>query len=255
MMVKVAVPEKFKLRIVPNVRTVLFGGQQEIHYIGGSEVLPPPLENEKEREVVRWLGTDRDEKARKILIEHNLRLVVYIAKKFDNTKVGAEDLISIGTIGLMKAINTFDTSKSIKLATYASRCIENEILMYLRKNNKQKLEVSIDEPLNVDWDGNELLLSDILGTEEDIIYRDLETQADLKLLHQALKTLNGREKMIIELRFGLHNKDGVELTQKEVADLLGISQSYISRLEKKIMKRLQREMIRQENSWRRVKFL
>ena len=157
-------------------------------------------------------------------------------------------MLSIGTIGLMKAINTFDTSKSIKLATYASRCIENEILMYLRKNNKQKLEVSIDEPLNVDWDGNELLLSDILGTEEDIIYRDLETQADLKLLHQALKTLNGREKMIIELRFGLHNKDGVELTQKEVADLLGISQSYISRLEKKIMKRLQREMIRQENS-------
>ena len=152
----------------------------------------------------------------------------------------------------MKAINTFDTSKSIKLATYASRCIENEILMYLRKNNKQKLEVSIDEPLNVDWDGNELLLSDILGTEEDIIYRDLETQADLKLLHQALKTLNGREKMIIELRFGLHNKDGVELTQKEVADLLGISQSYISRLEKKIMKRLQREMIRQENSWKIV---
>ena len=194
----------------------------------------------------------KDKEAKEKLIAHNLRLVVYIAKKFDNTKVGAEDLISIGTIGLMKAINTFDTSKSIKLATYASRCIENEILMYLRKNNKQKLEVSIDEPLNVDWDGNELLLSDILGTEEDIIYRDLETQADLKLLHQALKTLNGREKMIIELRFGLHNKDGVELTQKEVADLLGISQSYISRLEKKIMKRLQREMIRQENSWKIV---
>lgn len=147
MMVKVAVPEKFKLRIVPNVRTVLFGGQQEIHYIGGSEVLPPPLENEKECEVVRWLGTDRDEKARKILIEHNLRLVVYIAKKFDNTGVGVEDLISIGTIGLIKAINTFNPSKKIKLATYASRCIENEILMYLRRNSKTKMEVSIDEPL------------------------------------------------------------------------------------------------------------
>ena len=166
--------------------------------------------------------------------------------------MGTEDLISIGTIGLMKAINTFDASKSIKLATYASRCIENEILMYLRKNNKQKLEVSIDEPLNVDWDGNELLLSDILGTDEDVIYRDLETQADLKLLHQALKTLNGREKMIIELRFGLHSKDGEELTQKQVADLLGISQSYISRLEKKIMKRLHREMARQENGMKVV---
>ena len=193
-----------------------------------------------------------DEMYEEKLIAHNLRLVVYIAKKFDNTKVGTEDLISIGTIGLMKAINTFDASKSIKLATYASRCIENEILMYLRKNNKQKLEVSIDEPLNVDWDGNELLLSDILGTDEDVIYRDLETQADLKLLHQALKTLNGREKMIIELRFGLHSKDGEELTQKQVADLLGISQSYISRLEKKIMKRLHREMARQENGMKVV---
>ena len=223
MMVKVAVPEKFKLRIVPNVRTVLFGGQQEIHYIGGSEVLPPPLENEKEREVVRWLGTDRDEKARKILIEHNLRLVVYIAKKFDNTGVGVEDLISIGTIGLIKAINTFNPMKNIKLATYASRCIENEILMYLRRNSKTKMEVSIDEPLNVDWDGNELLLSDILGTEEDTIYRDLEDEAD-----------------------GLTNEDGEEMTQKEVADQLGISQSYISRLEKKIMHRLRMEMVRYE---------
>ena len=193
MMVKVAVPEKFKLRIVPNVRTVLFGGQQEIHYIGGSEVLPPPLENEKEREVVRWLGTDRDEKARKILIEHNLRLVVYIAKKFDNTGVGVEDLISIGTIGLIKAINTFNPSKKIKLATYASRCIENEILMYLRRNSKTKMEVSIDEPLNVDWDGNELLLSDILGTEEDTIYRDLEDEAERKILFRALNKLSGRE--------------------------------------------------------------
>ena len=224
----------------------------ELLYIGGCEVLPEPLNAREEQACIEAMQDHQDKEAKEKLIAHNLRLVVYIAKKFDNTKVGTEDLISIGTIGLMKAINTFDASKSIKLATYAARCIENEILMYLRKNNKQKLEVSIDEPLNVDWDGNELLLSDILGTDEDVIYRDLETQADLKLLHQALKTLNGREKMIIELRFGLHSKDGEELTQKQVADLLGISQSYISRLEKKIMKRLHREMARQENGMKVV---
>ena len=224
----------------------------ELLYIGGCEVLPEPLNAREEQACIEAMQDHQDKEAKEKLIAHNLRLVVYIAKKFDNTKVGTEDLISIGTIGLMKAINTFDASKSIKLATYASRCIENEILMYLRKNSKQKLEVSIDEPLNVDWDGNELLLSDILGTDEDVIYRDLETQADLKLLHQALKTLNGREKMIIELRFGLHSKDGEELTQKQVADLLGISQSYISRLEKKIMKRLHREMARQENGMKVV---
>ena len=224
----------------------------ELLYIGGCEVLPEPLNAREEQACIEAMQDHQDKEAKEKLIAHNLRLVVYIAKKFDNTKVGTEDLISIGTIGLMKAINTFDASKSIKLATYASRGIENEILMYLRKNNKQKLEVSIDEPLNVDWDGNELLLSDILGTDEDVIYRDLETQADLKLLHQALKTLNGREKMIIELRFGLHSKDGEELTQKQVADLLGISQSYISRLEKKIMKRLHREMARQENGMKVV---
>ena len=224
----------------------------ELLYIGGCEVLPEPLNAREEQACIEAMQDHQDKEAKEKLIAHNLRLVVYIAKKFDNTKVGTEDLISIGTIGLMKAINTFEASKSIKLATYASRCIENEILMYLRKNNKQKLEVSIDEPLNVDWDGNELLLSDILGTGEDVIYRDLETQADLKLLHQALKTLNGREKMIIELRFGLHSKDGEELTQKQVADLLGISQSYISRLEKKIMKRLHREMARQENGMKVV---
>ena len=224
----------------------------ELLYIGGCEVLPEPLNAREEQACIEAMQDHQDKEAKEKLIAHNLRLVVYIAKKFDNTKVGTEDLISIGTIGLMKAINTFDASKSIKLATYASRCIENEILMYLRKNNKQKLEVSIDEPLNVDWDGNELLLSDILGTDEDVIYRDLETQADLKLLHQALKTLNGREKMIIELRFGLHSKDGEELKQKQVADLLGISQSYISRLEKKIMKRLHREMARQENGMKVV---
>ena len=246
MMVKVAVPEKFKLRIVPNVRTVLFGGQQEIHYIGGSEVLPPPLENEKEREVVRWLGTDRDEKARKILIEHNLRLVVYIAKKFDNTGVGVEDLISIGTIGLIKAINTFNPSKKIKLATYASRCIENEILMYLRRNSKTKMEVSIDEPLNVDWDGNELLLSDILGTDDDVISRRLEDEVEIALLGKAISKLTKREQMIIRLRFGIGNREGSEKTQKEVADLLGISQSYISRLEKRIMKRLRKEIVKYE---------
>ena len=246
MMVKVAVPEKFKLRIVPNVRTVLFGGQQEIHYIGGSEVLPPPLENEKEREVVRWLGTDRDEKARKILIEHNLRLVVYIAKKFDNTGVGVEDLISIVTIGLIKAINTFNPSKKIKLATYASRCIENEILMYLRRNSKTKMEVSIDEPLNVDWDGNELLLSDILGTDEDVIYHGIEDEIEKNLLNTAISSLAPRARTIVELRYGLTSADGEEMTHKEVADLMGISQSYISRLEKKIMKRLKKEIVRFE---------
>ena len=175
-----------------------------------------------------------------ILVEHNLRLVVYIAKKFDNTGVGVEDLISIGTIGLIKAINTFNPDKNIKLATYASRCIENEILMYLRRNNKTKLEVSIDEPLNVDWDGNELLLSDILGTEEDVIYRNIEEEVDRKLLRKALSKLSERERIIVDLRFGLNNDDGNEKTQKEVADLLGISQSYISRLEKKIIKRLKK---------------
>ena len=186
------------------------------------------------------------EDAKKVLIEHNLRLVVYIAKKFDNTGVGVEDLISIGTIGLIKAINTFNPTKKIKLATYASRCIENEILMYLRRNSKTKMEVSIDEPLNVDWDGNELLLSDILGTEEDTIYKDLENEAERKLLIRALNKLNSREKLIVSMRFGLDNPDGKEKTQKEVADLLGISQSYISRLEKKIMQRLKREMVRYE---------
>ena len=223
-----------------------------LYYIGGSDVLPAPLEPKREAYVISKLKTEQEQEARSLLIEHNLRLVVCIARKFENTGVGVEDLISIGTIGLIKAINTFNRNKNIKLATYASRCIENEILMYLRRNSKTKMEVSIDEPLNVDWDGNELLLSDILGTDEDVIYRDLETQADLKLLHQALKTLNGREKMIIELRFGLHSKDGEELTQKQVADLLGISQSYISRLEKKIMKRLHREMARQENGMKVV---
>ena len=190
------------------------------------------------------LGSEDEEEAKKTLIEHNLRLVVYIAKKFDNTGVGVEDLISIGTIGLIKAINTFNPEKNIKLATYASRCIENEILMYLRRNNKTKMEVSIDEPLNVDWDGNELLLSDILGTDEDTIYKDLENEVERKLLVKAISRLSGRERNIIKMRFGLGTPDGEEKTQKEVADMLGISQSYISRLEKKIMQRLKREMVK-----------
>ena len=246
MVVKVAVPQRFKLRIIPDIRNLIFGGGGEIHYIGGTEVLPPPLEGSKETEMIERLGTEYDEEARKTLIEHNLRLVVYIAKKFDNTGVGVEDLISIGTIGLIKAINTFNPSRKIKLATYASRCIENEILMYLRRNSKTKMEVSIDEPLNVDWDGNELLLSDILGTEEDTIYRDLENEAERRLLVRALNKLSSREKLIVRMRFGLDNPEGREKTQKEVADLLGISQSYISRIEKKIMQRLKREMIRYE---------
>lgn len=246
MIVKVAVPEKFKLKVVPDFRTLIFGGQKEIHYIGGTDILPPPLENEKEEEVIGRLGTEDDQEAKKLLIEHNLRLVVYIAKKFDNTGVGVEDLISIGTIGLIKAINTFNPTKKIKLATYASRCIENEILMYLRRNSKTKMEVSIDEPLNVDWDGNELLLSDILGTDEDVISRRLEDEAEISLLTKAIGKLSDREQTIVRLRFGIGSRDSKEQTQKEVADLLGISQSYISRLEKRIMKRLKKEIVKYE---------
>ena len=247
MIINAVMSNKFKLKFIPGFRTFLFPEKKDIHYIGGSEVLPAPLAVEEEAEAISDLGSKDNEQAKKVLIEHNLRLVVYIAKKFDNTGVGVEDLISIGTIGLIKAINTFNPTKNIKLATYASRCIENEILMYLRRNNKTKLEVSIDEPLNVDWDGNELLLSDILGTEEDTIYRDLENEAERKLLVKAIGRLSNRERMIVRLRFGLGTLDGEEKTQKEVADLLGISQSYISRLEKKIMQRLKREMVRYES--------
>lgn len=217
-----------------------------IHYIGGNDILPAPLSTDKEGECIKNLIENNDEDAKSMLIEHNLRLVVYIAKKFDNTGVGVEDLISMGTIGLIKGINTFKPDKNIKLATYASRCIENEILMYLRKNNKTKLEVSIDEPLNVDWDGNELLLSDILGTDEDVISKGIESEVEKKLLYKAIEKLNHREKVIVEMRYGLNNKDGEEMTQKEVADSLGISQSYISRLEKKIIKRLKREILKFE---------
>ena len=210
---------------------------REVHYIGGSDTLPPPLTREREAELVARLD---DEEARKELIEHNLRLVVYIARRFENTGVGIEDLISIGTIGLIKAIGTYRPDKNIKLATYASRCIENEILMYLRKNAGRRGEVSFDEPLNTDWDGNELLLSDILGTESDLVYHHLEDEVNRNLLHAAMKKLEPREKELMEMRFGL--KTGREMTQKEVADRLGISQSYISRLEKRIISRLQREI-------------
>lgn len=228
------------------IQRMVLSRPRELYYIGGSDILPAPLEPQRESYVISKLGTEQDKEAKAILIEHNLRLVVYIAKKFDNTGVGVEDLISIGTIGLIKAINTFNPVKKIKLATYASRCIENEILMYLRRNSKTKLEVSIDEPLNVDWDGNELLLSDILGTDEDVISRRLEDEVEITLLGKAINKLTPREQTIIRLRFGLNSAEGKEKTQKEVADLLGISQSYISRLEKKIMKRLKKEIVKYE---------
>ena len=210
-----------------------------IHYIGGGTYLPPPLSVEEES---KYISTIDNEKSRQILIEHNLRLVVYIAKKFENTNICVDDLISIGTIGLIKAINTFKSDKKIKLATYASRCIENEILMYLRKNNSQKAVISFDEPLNVDWDGNELLLGDILGTDEDSIDRHLEEEVEKQLLLSAMNNLCNREKQIMEMRYGLFGK--TERTQKEVADLLGISQSYISRLEKRIIRRLRNDISR-----------
>lgn len=246
MIIKVSIPSRFQLKTAASFRAMLFPSQGEVHYIGGADILPPPLEAEEEGRMIGLLGSEEDKNARSALIEHNLRLVVYIAKKFDNTSVGVEDLISIGTIGLIKAINTFKPDKNIKLATYASRCIENEILMYLRRNSKTKMEVSIDEPLNVDWDGNELLLSDILGTDEDVISRGIEDEVEKDLLGSAIQKLSPREQTIVMLRFGLHSVDGQEKTQKEVADLLGISQSYISRLEKRIMKRLKKEIVKYE---------
>lgn len=215
--------------------------RRKLYYVGGNDALPPPLSKDEEEELVNKLN-DGDEKTRSTLIERNLRLVVYIARKFENTGVYVEDLISVGTIGLIKAVNTFNPEKKIKLATYASRCIENEILMYLRRNSKIKAEISFYEPLNIDWDGNELLLSDILGTENDTVYNLIEDEVDKQLLIMALKSLNDREKEIVRLRFGLNGTR--EKTQKEVADMLGISQSYISRLEKKIIKRLKKEISR-----------
>lgn len=217
--------------------------EENIYYIGGSEVLPAPLSNDEEAKMINLLNSENNAEAKEMLIERNLRLVVYIARKFENTGVNIEDLISIGSIGLIKAINTFRADKNIKLATYATRCIENEILMYLRRNVKIKTEVSIDEPLNVDWEGNELLLSDILGTEVDIISKNIEDEVDKDLLKKAIEKLEDREKIIIELRYGIHS-GGIEKTQKEVADMLGISQSYISRLEKKIISRLKKEFVK-----------
>lgn len=214
---------------------------EEVFYIGGSDVFPPPLKPDEEAVLLEQLGGEDEVRVKSVLIERNLRLVVYIARKFENTGVNVEDLISIGTIGLIKAINTFKPDKKIKLATYASRCIENEILMYLRRNSKTKSEVSIDEPLNVDWEGNELLLSDILGTEGDVIYKNIEEEVDRELLNNAMGKLSGRERKIVEMRFGIL-PETTEKTQKEVADILGISQSYISRLEKKIIGRLKKEI-------------
>lgn len=249
-MMQAVLPRNFRFRMVSGFSRVVWKRPGEIYYIGGADVLPAPLTPQEEAEIIQNLMNEKDEQiskeARTRLIEHNLRLVVYIAQKFDNTGVGMEDLISIGTIGLIKGINTFNPDKNIKLATYASRCIENEILMYLRRNSKTRVEVSIDEPLNVDWDGNELLLSDILGTDEDVIYKDLEHEVECKLLGKAINKLSQRERTIICLRFGLNQPDGKEKTQKEVADMLGISQSYISRLEKRIMRRLKKEIVRYE---------
>ncbi len=231
-----------KLTFILEKFLLLLKSRQHIHYIGGADTLPPPLSPTEEEELIECIRSQTNlEKAKSTLIEHNLRLVVYIAKKFESTGIGVEDLISIGSIGLIKSINTFNPDKKIKLATYASRCIENEILMYLRKNSTNKINISIDEPLNVDWDGNELLLSDILGTDTDITQRRIEDRVDKELLRIALKKLSCREQKIMSLRFGIDGS-GEEKTQKQVADMLGISQSYISRLEKKIMSRLKRDI-------------
>ena len=245
-MMQAALPAGIRFGVLRKSSSAVFRPAGEVFYIGGADVLPAPLEEKEEAKAIAGLSDSDNREARSTLIEHNLRLVVYIAQKFDNTGVGVEDLISIGTIGLIKAINTFNPEKKIKLATYASRCIENEILMYLRRNNKTKMEVSIDEPLNVDWDGNELLLSDILGTDEDVIYHGIEQEVEKNLLGKAISKLSERDQTIVKLRFGINMPDGKEKTQKEVADLLGISQSYISRLEKRIMKRLRKEIVRYE---------
>ncbi|MBQ9428410.1 MAG: RNA polymerase sporulation sigma factor SigE [Clostridia bacterium] len=228
-----------KIRIfLTEIKSRVLDSYESIFYINGADTLPPPLESEAEKEAIA--AAKDDSRYRSLLIEHNLRLVVYIAKKFESTGIGIEDLVSIGTIGLIKAVNTFDAEKNNKLATYASRCIENEILMYIRKNSGKKSEISIDEPLNVDWDGNELLLSDVLGGDEDAVYRDLENETERKVIREAVSALSPRERLIIELRYGMCG--GGEKTQKEVADMLGISQSYISRLEKRIIARLRLEL-------------
>ena len=230
--------------ILSFLQSIGFFSPNTVYYIGGADVLPPPLKGQEEQIALIRLE-EGEETAKQMLIEHNLRLVVFIARRFENTGINLEDLISIGTIGLIKAINTYRRDKNIKLATYASRCIENEILMYIRKTTNQKTEVSLDEPINMDYDGNELLLADILGTEEDMILRPLEDEVDLLVLRQAVGELPDREREIIYMRFGLGGRK--ELTQKEVAQKMGISQSYISRLEKRIMLRLRKELVRQTN--------
>ena len=234
----------FYLRAFNCLKKTLGIGDDKLFYINGPQILPVPLSKEEEAELIARM--ENDEQARRTLVERNLRLVVYIAKRFENTAVGIEDLISIGTIGLMKAINTFKADKLIKLATYASRCIENEILMYIRKNSSTKNEMSLDEPLNIDWDGNELLLCDLLGTDNDFVYRNIEESEDRKIIYKALESLNERDRSIISLRYGLGAPIGRtgEKTQKEVADQLGISQSYISRLEKRIIEKLKEELAR-----------
>lgn len=229
---------RLRIYYIKTLRKLKLFKEDEVYYIGGSEVLPPPLNKEEEADLLSRLK--QDETVKTVLIERNIRLVVYIARKFENTGIGIEDLVSIGSIGLIKAVNTFDPDKNIKLATYASKCIENEILMYLRKTSKLKSEISFDEPLNTDLDGNELRLSDIMGTDDDIIFKYLEEEIDRGLLDEAIGVLNDRERQIMELRFGLRGYE--EKTQKEVADYLGISQSYISRLEKRIVKRLENEI-------------
>lgn len=235
---------KMRFKLLFSKILSLFGlSKSYIYFVGSTEALPPPLTNDEESFLMEKLQKG-DEGVKRLLIEHNLRLVVYIARKFENTGINIEDLVSIGTIGLIKAVNTFDPSKKIKLATYGSKCIENEILMFLRRNNKLKAEVSLDEPLNIDWDGNELLLSDVLGTDPDIVHRDLEQEVNRNLLKKALTRLSKREQKIMVLRFGL--QDGNIRTQKDVAEILGISQSYISRLEKKIIKRLKKEISKME---------
>ena len=244
MIIKLNLPGRLQFKMISGIRRFCMPDTGGVHYIGGSDILPAPFSAEEEARYLEQLESQTSSQARSKLIEHNLRLVVYIAKKFDNTGVGIEDLISIGTIGLIKAINTFNSEKKIKLATYASRCIENEILMYLRKNSRLRYEVSIDEPLNIDWDGNELLLGDILGTEEDEVGRGVEDEVERCLLNRAIDSLTPRERRIVQLRYGLDQQESREMTQKEVADEMGISQSYISRLEKKIIGRLKKEMIR-----------
>ena len=240
MIMRLVLPRYEKVHFLSGICSLFLRKEDEVHYIGGAEILPPPLEGEREAYCIRMLDGVHAERARKELIEHNLRLVVYLAKKYENSGVPAEDMISIGTIGLIKAVNTFTPERSIKLATYASRCIGNEILMYLRKSSNRRQEASIDEPLNVDGDGNELLLSDILGSDEDQISQRLEQDAERAILRRAVDSLSPRERQIMELRFGL--ADGVERTQKEAADAIGISQSYISRLEKRIIRQLREQL-------------